>query len=287
MRILLLLILVCCITSCSQKKDRQYTADIIKQWNGKQIIFPQNLVFTRYATDTVDYTIPESEYKILVYVDSFGCTGCMLQAEMWKDFIDYIDSVTCGNVPFLFFFNPKDRNELSEILKSSSLDMPVCVDENDALNKLNRFHNDQMFKTFLLDNSNRVKITGNPVYSEPLEKLYIQLITGKEYEGISPIKTEAMSNQTETDIGICEKNKTEETAFQIRNTGKRPLVIYSVDASSDFITAEFENTPVLPNEYAVLHVKIAPVSAGYFNETITVECNTKESISIQIKGNVK
>ncbi|MDR2406788.1 MAG: DUF1573 domain-containing protein [Bacteroidales bacterium] len=285
MRFFLLLTLVCFV-SCTQKNTRQ-NADIIKQWNGKQIIFPSNVVFTRYATDTVNYTIPESEYKILVYVDSFGCTGCMLQGAMWKDFINYIDSVTCGNVPFLFFFNPKDRYELSEILKSSELDMPVCVDENDALNELNRFHNAPMFKTFLLDSNNRVNIIGNPVYSGLIEKLYIKRITGKEYEGISPIKTEAMSNQTETDIGICEKNETKETTFQIRNTGKRPLVIYSVDVSNDFITSEFENTPVLPNEYVVLHVKIIPVSAGYFNETITVECNTKENINIQIKGKVE
>lgn len=34
--------------------------------------FPEHPVFTFYGKDTVDYSIPQSPYKVLVYVDSSG-----------------------------------------------------------------------------------------------------------------------------------------------------------------------------------------------------------------------
>jgi hypothetical protein len=276
-----------CVISCTQKHTKQDTTDLVKQWNDKQIVFPQNMVFTRYANDTVDYTIPESEYKILVYIDSFGCAGCTLQGAMWRDFIYYIDSATNKNVPFLFFFNPRNRNELTEILQYAELDIPVCVDINDELNKLNKFPDDIKFRTFLLNKHNQVLIVGNPIYSETIERLYIKQITGKESPPISPIKTEALTNQTEINLGELKINETKETVFQINNTGKRSLIIYTAKTSCNYITAEFDKLPIKPNDFTVLRVKVKPISIGHFAEKIMVNCNTKEPVVLQIKGEVK
>ncbi|MDR1557080.1 MAG: hypothetical protein LBS88_08635 [Tannerellaceae bacterium] len=167
-------------------------------WQGKEVVFPDSIVFTRYATDTVDYQIKESEYKIVVYVDSTGCTSCKLRLLQWKEFITYIDSLTNEEVPFLFFFYPKDYEEMHYLLDIDSFYYPICIDVNDNLNRLNQFPADVSFQTFLLDKNNTVVLVGNPILHPRIKGLYIQQITEgqarkeqkkrKEAESTNPLK---------------------------------------------------------------------------------------------------
>ena len=57
---MLLLFLV--LISCKNEHKEKQAAQLIKEWQGKQILFPENPVFTRYLTDTTDFRIPQSEY---------------------------------------------------------------------------------------------------------------------------------------------------------------------------------------------------------------------------------
>ena len=71
--------------------------------------------FTRYLTDTTNFQIPQSEYKVLVYVDSIGCTSCKLQLHKWKELIEYTDSATQGKSSVSLLFPPEGykKNTLS------------------------------------------------------------------------------------------------------------------------------------------------------------------------------
>jgi hypothetical protein len=55
------------LVSCqsADKKRKDEITRLVSKWQGKEIVFPKDITFTRYATDTVDYRIPESEYKVL------------------------------------------------------------------------------------------------------------------------------------------------------------------------------------------------------------------------------
>ena len=132
--------------SC-QKTPQEHITQLVEEWQGKEVRFPETPVFTRQLSDTVDYRIPETEYKVLVYVDSIGCTSCKLQLPKWKEFITYVDSVSGGQVPFLFFFQSKDNKELRYILKRDNFRLPVCVDSQNEFGKLNRFPSEQMFQS--------------------------------------------------------------------------------------------------------------------------------------------
>lgn len=129
--LLLLLILFSCRNE--RRENEKPTIPPSHEWQGKQIVFPTNLVFTRYATDTTDFRLPQSEYKILIYSDSVGCTPCKLQLHKWKEFMEYTDSIAKDKVSFLFFFHPKDRIEIHYLLKSNEIDRSVCVDIDDRL----------------------------------------------------------------------------------------------------------------------------------------------------------
>ena len=186
MRLLYLEVLL--LFSSCQNSPQEHITQLVEEWQGKEVRFPENPVFTRQLSDTVDYRIPETEYKVLVYVDSIGCTSCKLQLPQWKEFIAYVDSVSGGKIPFLFFFQSKDNKELRYILKRDNFRLPVCVDSQNEFGKLNRFPNEQMFQTFLLDQDNRVKVIGNPIHNLSVKELYL-----KEIEGVKQSETLALT----------------------------------------------------------------------------------------------
>ena len=143
---------------------------------GTQILFSEQLVFTRYASDTVAYTIPsDASYKVVVYVDSTGCTDCKLELFRWQELMAHVDSVTGRAVPFLFFFQPKKENiELEYLLRGYEFDTPICVDADNRFGKLNSFPVDSVPLAFLLDADNRVVVMGNPVFSKKIKNLYLE-----------------------------------------------------------------------------------------------------------------
>ena len=89
---LIILLLTIFLSTC-QDKQKEIITLLVKEWQGKQILFPENMVFTRFASDTTNFVIPTSDYKVLVFVDSIGCTSCKLQLSRWKEFIRYTDSI--------------------------------------------------------------------------------------------------------------------------------------------------------------------------------------------------
>jgi hypothetical protein len=53
---------------CQVDKKRNDVSKLVAEWQGKEVVFSDNIVFTRYLTDTTDYRIPDSEYKISMQI---------------------------------------------------------------------------------------------------------------------------------------------------------------------------------------------------------------------------
>ena len=49
--------------SC-QNPAQEHITQLVKEWQGREVRFPGNPIFTRQLGDTVDYRIPEAEYKV-------------------------------------------------------------------------------------------------------------------------------------------------------------------------------------------------------------------------------
>ena len=81
---------------------------------------------------------------------------------------------------FLFFFFPKRGTEIYQSLLADRFKYPVCIDEEDSLNKLNSFPSDMAFQTFLLDKDNKVKAIGNPVHNPKINRKHKDITDGKE-----------------------------------------------------------------------------------------------------------
>lgn len=288
---LYILLVLTIFFSCQdkQKEEKKQIAQLVNEWQGKQIVFPENLTFTRYLTDTTDFQIPESDYKVLIYVDSIGCTSCKLQLHKWKELIEYTDSATQGKVPFLFFFHPKDTKEIRYLLKRDGFDRPIYIDLEDQLNKLNKFPANMTFQTFLLDKDNKVAVLGNPVHNTAVKDLYLKQITGKDNPNKNIPKTTAEATQTEIDFGTFGKSEVKETTIEVRNIGDNPLVIVDVSTTCGCTVATYDKRPTNPGESLRVGIKMIPKDTGFFDEVVTIKYNSinNQPVKAKIKGNVR
>ena len=279
---LIILLLTIFLSAC-QDKQKEIITLLVKEWQGKQILFPENMVFTRFASDTTNFVIPTSDYKVLVFVDSIGCTSCKLQLSRWKEFIRYTDSISQKNIPFLFFFQFDDQWEIHSLLIRENFDKPICLDRSDSLNQLNHFPKDIRFQVFLLDKNNKVVVIGNPVHNPNVKELYLEEISRKQ--PVAPIQTTVKVEKESLLLETIPLGKSKDTLFTLVNTGDQPLVIIDVTTTCGCAQTLFDTHPVQPGESLHIKVGVTPENKGLFDETITVKCNTNQLIKLNIRGN--
>lgn len=274
------------LLSCGKQKSDNDLLPIVKEWYGKEIKFPDRPVFTLYGKDTVDYSIPHSPYKVLVYVDSTGCVDCKLQLQKWQELIKYTNSISNGEIPFLFFFFPKDYKELCQFFKRDLFDIPVCIDFKGELNKLNNFPPLPQFHTFLLDKDNKVLVIGNPVHSVDIRSMYIKKLS-ETYDTVNEKEDNNTTGEVtpiKADLGIMKVGETKKQVFEVKNTGEKPLVIITTSTTCSCASVEFPKKPIMPNETAAVEVTMEPKGVGFFNEIIMLKCNTEHPVKLRIKG---
>ena len=283
---LYILLLLSLLTACKENNKEKF-ALLVQEWQGKEIVFPQNMAFTRFVTEPVDYRIPDAEYKVLVYVDSIGCTSCKLQLPKWKELIAHVDSATNGNIPFIFVLQSKDDRELRYILKRDNFDRPVCIDRNNRFDELNQFPQDITFQTFLLDKDNKVKVIGNPVHNLAVRDLYLKQITGIQYQEALP-KTTLETEQAEYDLGTIKEGTTKKQAVTVRNTGTSVFKLKGFTTSCDCTEATCDWKELQPGESGTVTVSYEAEQPGDFYRTVEIYGNIpNNSLMMSFIGTVQ
>ena len=283
---LYILLLLSLLTACKENNKEKF-ALLVQEWQGKEIVFPQNMAFTRFVTEPVNYRIPDAEYKVLVYVDSTGCTSCKLQLPKWQELIAHVDSATNGNVPFIFVFQSKDDRELRYILKCDNFDRPVCIDRNNRFNSSNRFPQDITFQTFLLDKDNKVKVIGNPVHNLAVRDLYLKQITGMQYQEALP-KTTLETDKAEYDLGTVKEGTTKKQTVTVRNTGTSVFKLKGFTTSCDCTEATCDWKELQPGESGTVTVSYEAEQPGDFYRTVEIYGNIpNNSLMMSFIGTVQ
>lgn len=277
------LLFILLLSSCMGGERAKITR-LVNEWQGKEIVFPKKTVFTVMVSDTVPYPFADAEYKVLVYVDSIGCTSCKLKLSNWLTFIEQLDSASDRQVPVLFFVHPKKIKDIQHTLRYERFDHPVCIDITDEINELNQFPSDMAFQAFLLDKQNKVKVIGNPVYNSTVKDLYFRQVTGKEQPAGKQLKTSVEVEQPLIDLGKFNTKEKKTAVFHLKNTGTNPLVILDVNTTCGCTVAKYDKQPASPSQTVKIEVEMTPKDTGFFEETITVRCNTSSPVKLTIKG---
>ena len=268
---------VCLLVSSCEESEKERLSRLVIEWEGKEILFPTHSTFTIQGKDTVDFQFQDAEYKVVTYVDSIGCTSCKLQLHRWKEFLSEVDSLTNGNVSFLFYFHPKDMKELRYLTRRDAFTHPVCFDEKDEFNQLNHFPSEMMFQTFLLDERNRVVALGNPVLNPNVKELYLNLIRGSVQTSSTNTFTEVSIDNVVMDLGRFPMSEKQESGFVLTNTGNNLLVIQDITTSCGCTKVEYSKEPIRPGGTLKVKVIYEAEQKGYVNKSVKVYCNTKDS----------
>ena len=285
-KLLYISLLLSLLTACKENNKEKF-ALLVQEWQGKEIVFPQDMAFTRFVTEPVDYRIPDAEYKVLVYVDSVGCTSCKLQLPKWQELIAHVDSATNGNIPFIFVFQSKDDRELRYILKRDNFDRPVCIDRGDGFDKLNKFPQEITFQTFLLDKDNKVKVIGNPVHNLAVRDLYLKQITGMQYQEALP-KTTLETDKAEYDLGTVKEGTTKKQTVTVRNTGTNVFKLKGFTTSCDCTEATCDWEELQPGESGTVTVSYEAEQPGDFYRTVEIYGNIpNNSLMMSFIGTVQ
>jgi hypothetical protein len=283
------ILLIVAVFSCKEDKKRIEAETIITEWVGKEIRFPDEGQYQcnfsgKDTTATLCTGLFEKEYKILLYIDSLGCTNCKLHLFEWKWLIEERDSLEMDKLSFLFFFHPKDKKELRFMFKRDRFDYPVFIDEDNNIDRLNHFPTQSQYQCFLLDKDNRVLMVGNPVSNQKIWELYKQTVSGQTQTDATPI-TSVSIEQSEMEISNLQAGKKSVAIFKLKNTGNKPLLIARVDASCGCTVPAWEKKPIEPGEETAITLEITPEETGFFHKTIRVYCNVEKGvIPLAIKG---
>ena len=284
MRTIFIFVYILLFVSC-QNSDKSRIARMIDEWDGKEIIYPDDLVFTTMGEDTAKWFLKDSRYTIVTYADSIGCMGCKLKLPAWKDFISYLDSVSDHAVKVIFILHPRDEKEMAHLIKYNNFLYPVCLDTNDSFNKINKIPSNLAFQTFLLDNKNKVIAIGNPIHNPNVRPLYLNLILSAGIcESRNLIQTKISLPET-IDMGAFDWSEEKEATLIIRNIGAVSLAVENIVTSCGCTSVEYSRKPVSVKDSLVIKVKYKAESPGYFNKDIAICCNVPSSpVHVKLSG---
>ena len=180
--------------------------------------------------------------------------------------------------------------DLFLLLCIQNFDVPVCIDRNNSLYKLNRFPSNAMLQTFLLDEHNKVLAIGNPMHNPKIKELYMKIILDKKQALVSEERkqTKIMIDKKYMDWETFDWKKQKSCEFILTNIGKELLAVDNVITSCGCTTVEYPKEPVQPGKSLTLKVKYQAEHPEHFNKTITVHCNAEGSpFYLKISGNAK
>ena len=284
MRYLYLLLTISCFYSCKDRRDD--ITQLVNKWEDKEIVFPAHSIFTVQGRDTVSFSFSDANYKIVSYIDSVGCTGCKLHLPRWRRFMYEVDTLMNASVPFVFYFHPKNIEDLRYIIRRDTFTHPVCLDVSDKFNILNHFPSERAFQTFLLNKKNKIIAIGNPILNHKVKELYLKILAGNISKTTTTSMTEVAIDNLKLDFGSFMHSEIQERSFVLTNIGEAPLIVQDITTSCGCMKTRYVKKPIPPGEKLEITVIYEAEQAEYFNKTIAIHCNIKSSpIILRIVGN--
>lgn len=244
--------------------------------------YGEDTIITRYSSKTYPYTI-------LNYVDTMGCMSCRLQLQRWKSLIselqeDYPDRVNC-----LMVFYSNQRKRFVKFLQNNDFESFVFMDDQDTLNKLNHFLQEEDFRTFLLDKSNKVVAVGNPILNPNIRSLYLSIISGgKVSVNRKKPLTKVNFSMDKVDLGTFSYTEKQVAKIAVTNVGANLLFIDDVVSSCGCVMVNLEKKVVRVGETIIMKINYKGDAPELINEQLSIFCNVpKAPLNIRVVGNAQ
>jgi len=172
------ILLFCCgivffLNSCVSAKGE--LKEEIEALMNAEIALPTDLEPTLMGKKIPNMDLMNTPLKLVVWYDSTGCSPCRIQQMYkWYEIIDYAKESE-QKFRVIFIFTPRQGEDIAKSL--ISFNYPVYIDKKtDFIINNHRLPQKETFKTFLLDQNNKIVMVGNPIGNEKLWELYKERI---------------------------------------------------------------------------------------------------------------
>ncbi|MDR2131044.1 MAG: 6-bladed beta-propeller, partial [Odoribacteraceae bacterium] len=117
-------------SACRKNSKRAEAEKIVTEWTGKTIHYPEGVRCSIMGKDTVlDFcsALFQREHKILLYVDSTGCSGCRLQFSQWKQLIEESDSLLQSKARLCSIYD-EEKTVIDVEIRSGTINIHEVLD---------------------------------------------------------------------------------------------------------------------------------------------------------------
>ena len=171
MRVFACVLFIC--SSCTSEKKQ--IKDNLELMTGT----PINLSLDKMEARRNPLVKSDSEFKMVVYVDSSECSPCALshlrfwnplikEARQKKISIDYV---------FILAPNPETMDDVNMELDITDLGSSIYIDSDYVFKKSNSFiPKESKYHSFLLNKRNKVILIGSPIDSEKIKNMYNEVV---------------------------------------------------------------------------------------------------------------
>lgn len=250
-------IIILFISSCSHNQKQQ--EEIVKSMVGHEIVIPDDLHFQILDTP-FEYDFDDSDFKIITYIDSTGCTSCNMKLPSRNVSIDEFKSLEEVEVNYVLVINSKDTKEIIQLLRMGNFSHPVVIDTEGEFVKYNEMPVGSAYRTFLLDNSNRILALGDPVTNPKIKDLYKKIMTDNKIED-SGDKV-SLVNKPVRNIGLINKGDSVKVSFSMFNRDSVTYHIQDIIPSCDCVAVETESSVLVPGGRNDIRFKFATDFVG-------------------------
>jgi hypothetical protein len=195
-----LLLLSLALTACLGGAKKGETVKRAEKIYGNEIVFPQGgewRVIARAdevlsdgvaSEEDVQYILRDTEAELpaagpylVVYYSAQDCVPCKLkELGGWSSAARKI-SAAAGEegLPIVFILAARpDDAEIEEVLLRQSLRYPLLFDTADEFARNNILPENELYHTFLIDNTGRIALAGSPIYNPQLLEVYCRMVAG-------------------------------------------------------------------------------------------------------------
>lgn len=173
---LVFIIILCCYLSVSCNA-RKIPEDVEHFYNSK-VVIPYDKLERKKCSLFADSSFVSSKYKIVNYIDEFGCTTCKIsklsKLEKQSSTISWMK-----NIPFVYIVNVTDDNVdmIYSMLCNTRIEGYVYFDSNNIFKKNNpSFPKAEIFNTFVLNDNNEVVFVGSPLKNQKTLDLFYSVV---------------------------------------------------------------------------------------------------------------
>lgn len=161
---------------CSACQTRNVPKDI-EAFVNQTVMFPDKLQPVLNGRATTNLNLLDAEIKLVVWMDSTGCTSCALQhMDPWYDITNYTSQFG-EKIKVIFILSPKYEDRKSIDLSTMLFRYPMYIDRDYSFPALNpTLPKDRRLHVFLLNRKDQVILIGNPIGNDALWDLYKQQI---------------------------------------------------------------------------------------------------------------